>query len=529
MSEQRELLSLEKRSEPTEAAEPTAYEDLKLRSPERRQRCWHEIDVERLVGDDAAVRAIWELSGRFDLSGFASQARTREGKRGRALWDPRLLAAIWIWAYSEGVSSAREIERQSPWRPELQWLCGLEVVNHHTLSDFRGTHGEALDEIFTQVLALLSSEGLVRLEQVAVDGTRIRSQAATSSERSRPTMERHLEQARAQVRRLSEQGDEEAASRQRAAAKQRAARERVERLETALDELRKVEAARQESKNNKSKKKNNNGKPRVSTSEPEARRQRESNGGYATGYNAQLATDSDNKIVVGVELTATASDARQLEPTLADIERRLERKPRQVLADEGYNSRANLEAMQTAGIEYVTPPQAPAKRLTAAARAVGIAPGYESTFFIYDDTSDTFRCPADKTLQYRRSSSKRGRKYRQYQALGSDCRDCVHRLRCCPRSYERGRTVSRATEQDALLARHRAWMETERARTAYRRRSEVAEFPNAWLKERFGVRKFRLRGLRKARIELLWAVLAYNVRQWMRLTRRGPTPCLAPI
>ena len=56
-----------------------------------------------------------------------------------------------------------------------------------------------------------------------------------------------------------------------------------------------------------------------------------------------------------------------------------------------------------------------------------------------------------------------------------------------------------------------------RAKEAYRRRSEVAEFPNAWLKERFGVRKFRVRGLRKARSELLWAMLAYNVRVWIRL------------
>lgn len=525
MSEQRELLKLEKRAEQDEPRPPTAYEELKLRRPERRQRCWHELDVERLVDDDATVRAIWELSGRFDLSAFAAEARTREGERGRALWDPRLLVAIWIWAYAEGVSSAREIERQSHWRPALQWLCGLEVVNHHTLSDFRAAHAAALDEIFTQVLALLSAEGLVSLEQVAVDGTRIRSQAATSSERGRGTIERHLDEARARVRQLNEQGEDETASRRGTAARRRSARERVERLDAALDELRQVEAAHEASKKKKGKKKNNS-KPRVSTTEPEARRQRESNGGYATGYNAQLATDADHKIVVGVELTATASDARQLEPTLADVQRRMKRKPRQVWADEGYNSRANLEAMETAGVEYATPPQAPAKRLGAAARAAGIAAGYESTFFIYDETTDTFRCPADKALKYRRSSSKRGRKYRQYQARESDCRRCEHRLRCCPKSYERGRTVSRAAEQDALLTRHREWMETERARAAYRRRSEVAEFPNAWLKERSGLRKFRLRGLEKARTELLWAALAYNVRQWIRLAWHGPTECL---
>ena len=68
-------------------------------------------------------------------------------------------------------------------------------------------------------------------------------------------------------------------------------------------------------------------------------------------------------------------------------------------------------------------------------------------------------------------------------------------------------------EEDELTARHREWM---------RREAETAEFPNAWLKERFGVRKFRVRGLSKVRAELLWAMLAYNVAQWVRLVWREP-------
>lgn len=194
--------------------------------------------------------------------------------------------------------------------------------------------------------------------------------------------------------------------------------------------------------------------------------------------------------MVGVELTATAPDAQQLEPALADVERRMGRKPLQTLAGQGYNSRANIAAMA-----------APGKVAKSAARAAGIAAG--------------------KSLEYRRTSCKRGRKYRQFQAAGADCSACEQRLRCCPKSYERGRTVSRA-EEDELMARHREWMESETAKAAYRRRSETAEFPNAWLKERFGVRKFRVRGLLKARAELLWAMLAYNVAQWVRLVWREP-------
>ena len=392
MAEQITLIQLEQHRASESPVEPAIpMERLKLRQPDRRQVTLRAVEIEQLVGADHPARAIWELSGQLDLSGFAGALCTQRDQGGRAAWDPRLLAAIWIWAYSEGISSAREIERQMDYRPELEWLCGMAVVNHHTLSDFRVCHAEALEQIFTQVLAVLSQAGLIDLQQVAVGGTRLRSQAATSSERRRGTIEKHLEQARAVVSELAAQaGDEESNKRRQAA--------------------------------------------RVSENEPEARRQHESNGGWATGYNAQLATDAKERIVVGVELTSNASDAQQLEPTLADMERRLEQKPRQVLADAGYNSRANLRAMEAARIEYATPARSPLGGSTAAARAAGIGAGFEAKFFIYNEAGDTYACPANKTLAYRRVSSKRGRRYRQYQARSSDCQSCAYRLQCCPRS-----------------------------------------------------------------------------------------------
>src|SRR6059036_3376699 len=59
----------------------------------------------------------------------------------------------------------------------VQWLAGMEVVNHHTLSDFRIAHGSALQNLMEQVIGVLLSEGLVGLERVTQDGTKIRAQA----------------------------------------------------------------------------------------------------------------------------------------------------------------------------------------------------------------------------------------------------------------------------------------------------------------------------------------------------------------
>jgi len=70
-------------------------------------------------------------------------------------------------------------------------------------------------------------------------------------------------------------------------------------------------------------------------------------------------------------------------------------------------------------------------------------------------------------------------------------------------------------------------MQTEAAKTIYRMRAAVAEFPHAWLKAKIGLRQFRVRGLRKVRCEMIWACLAYNLQQCLRLrwrTQRAVAP-----
>ena len=270
MSEQAVLVKLEQRPDESpqcgaaSSAAPVGV--LKLRRPNRRQFTYAAIDVEALIPADHAARAIWELSGRFDLDGFAAPLRSLEGEAGRPAWEPRLLVSVWIWAYSEGLGSARDIERQCAYHPALQWLCGLETISHKTLSDFRTAHGAALDDLFTQLLALLSQAGLVDLEQVMIDGTRIRSQGSTSSLRRAGTIEQHLRAAREVVETMAEEEGAEQQSRRVRAARQRAARERVERLEQAIEELKKVEE--------KKRKQPRGAAARVSESEPEARVQR---------------------------------------------------------------------------------------------------------------------------------------------------------------------------------------------------------------------------------------------------------------
>jgi hypothetical protein len=67
-------------------------------------------------------------------------------------------------------------------------------------------------------------------------------------------------------------------------------------------------------------------------------------------------------------------------------------------------------------------------------------------------------------------------------------------------------------------------MDTPEAKAIYRQRGEVAEFPNAWLKDKIGLRKFHVRGLAKAATEAVWACLTYNVQLWIRLAWNKQAP-----
>jgi transposase len=295
----------------------------KLRTVDRAQSMAVSICVEELIPADHKARAIWELAGRLNLDRFAEALKTEVGGAGRPAWDPRLLVSIWVYAYSEGIGSAREIEGLLQYEPGFQWLCGLDCINHHTLSDFRVKHKPALGQLFAQMLALLEKEELLSLERVMHDGTKVRAQCGADSFRRRKTVEEHLARARKVVEAM---GDPREDRNRREAARDRAARERVERLQRVAQELEKIQA---------------HAKPeeweaaRVSLTEPEARSMKHGDHAFAPSYNLQISTDAKQKAIVGIHLSQNSSDAESLPRAVQEIEKNLGRKPAQMVVDGG--------------------------------------------------------------------------------------------------------------------------------------------------------------------------------------------------
>jgi len=479
----------------------------RLHTVDRAQSLLRPVVVEELIAEDHPARAIWEFVGQLDLSPYVEQVRSLEGAAGRPAFEPRLLISLWVYSYSRGVSLAREIERLCGHDPAYQWLTGMESISAHTLSDFRVRHREALEELFVQVLGLLSAEGLITLERVMQDGTRVRASAAPSGFRTRARIKGCLKQARQLVAELRALADEELTLRMRRARK-RAAHERQERLTAALKQFDELKAAKSRVE-------------RVSTTDPEARIMKQADGGSAPSYNVQLTTDAAHGLVVGVDVVQSGSDYRQLTPAVDRLEQQVGSAPAQVVVDGGYISSRNIVAMADRGIELIGPgptDRAADANRTNAYRHHGVQPEYQVEKFRYEAATDTFVCPQGKQLRYDAKYEISGAMRYRYKASQAECDACPAKQFCCPRS-RRGRSIERVEPLPAIAA-FRARMQSDEARAIYRTRSQVAEFPNLWLKEKLRLRQFRVRRLAKVRMEALWAVLTYNIQQWIRLRWR---------
>jgi transposase len=475
----------------------------RLKPIDRQQVCLRAIDVERLVGEEHPVRAIWEMLEQQDLRAFYAGIEAVEGGPGRDAFDPRVLIALWLYALSRGVREARALDEWAQYEPGCQWLLGLGRINYHTLADFVTRHAAALDALFVEVVHVLMAAGAVELERVAHDGTKIRAAASASSFKREERLRACREQAEAQVEALKGQ-TAGSLSRAQRKAQERAARERGKRVQQAQEEL-----ARQQA-----------GKPakdaaemRVSVTEPEAGRMRQGDGGFSPSYNAQVSTDAQCGVILAYEASSAKEDSGELRGALERIEQNTGQTPRQILVDGSYTTRENIIATADHPSELIG--SLGESRAHAKLRRRGVSPEFFPEKFAYDEAKNTYTCPQGKVLHYATRKQLKGAVEKHYRAPASDCAACPLREHCCPQT-KRGRMVVR-TEEDPKVKAFRAKMEEPRYRAIYRQRGPVAEFSNACLKEKRGLRKFLRRGRVKARAELAWACLSCNVAIWIRV------------
>jgi len=306
--------------------------------PNRGQMEFRASDLESVLPAGHRARLVWAYVERQDLARFYAGIRAVDGGVGRAAIAPEILLALWLYATLEGVGSARQVSRLIESHDAYRWLCGGVQVNHHTLSDFRKDHDEALDELLSVSIASLMAAGVVKLKQVAQDGMRVRASAGAGSFRRQEKLEGYLEAARGRVARLKSEveSDPGEAERARQAARLRAAKEREARLEKALARLPEIEAI----KKRQGKKAD---EARASMTDADATVMKMGDGGFRPAYNPQLAADADSLVIVGVDVATVGSDQGQMVPMLEQVIERCGQAPEAWLVDGGFVGHAQIE------------------------------------------------------------------------------------------------------------------------------------------------------------------------------------------
>ena len=483
----------------------------RLKHINRDQLLFKTVKIDNLIDDKHPARAIWEFTGRLDLTSFYENIEAVEGVAGRRATDPRLLVSLWIYALSQGVGSARKIAELCEYHPAFQWLAGTEEINHHTISDFRVDHKAALEKLFVQVLGILSAEGLVTLERVAHDGTKIKAYAGIDSFRREEKIRAYLAMAEDQLDILKK--EDVRTSHENNKIKKRFIQDRKDRMERALQELQKI---RSSSPKGKAK-----DEVRVSATDPEARIMKQSDGGFAPSYNVQVSADADNGVIVGMDVTQAVNDCGQLTPAMEEIKRSMGSLPRQVVADGGFTNRQSILDMDEKSIDFIGSMRDTSSQSRARLKSRGIDPEFYPGKFKHDSASNTHICPAGKILIYKGKVPMAGVTEHRYEAKADDCARCPNKAKCCPTLLTKGRGIARR-ENDPEIKAFLSKIQTPEAKEAYRKRGSIAEFPYAWIKDKIRLRQFRLQGLFKVKMECLWACLTYNIQQWIRLRWRDP-------
>ena len=329
--------------------------------PDRRQLRWDMIDLEGLLPADHRARVVWSFVESLDLSELYERVKSREGEAGRPAADPAVLIALWLYATVEGVGSARELERLAQSDAAYRWLAGGVPLNYHGLADFRVLSAEVLDRLLTQSVTALIGEGLISLDEIAVDGTKIRANASKGSFR---TGEKLLKVEAAVAERLAAlkqelSSDPGASTHRRQAARERAAREVQERAGRARAALERLEGERKSRAVRHARDEARKKAPKASTTDPEARHMRFPDGAVRPAYNAQIAAAPKQGVIVSIAVTDRRNDAGLAEPMVDDIVRRYGRTPDRLLVDTSYATSEDIVALAAhiAGpVSVYTPP-----------------------------------------------------------------------------------------------------------------------------------------------------------------------------
>ena len=467
--------------------------------PMNREQMWMlPPSLDEMLEASHPARFVAEFVDALGGDGWAAIGVDKDGEpMGAPSYHPRALLGVWLYGFMTGVRSSRKLEAACRDQIPYLWLTGCQRPDHVTLWRFYRAHRDGMRKLFERTVRTAVKMDLLELAVQAVDGTKVRANAAKDRTYDADGLRRllgRLESAIDELEAQNEAGEEPAAGHLPETLHDRKVLR--EQVRETMSELAGLE-----------------GQKHINLTDQDARMMK-TRQGFTVAYNAQAMVSpvaAEGKavgmLITAVDVVGDPSDRLQLCPMMDKAEETLGLRAEMTLADAGYHSGSNLEECVRTGQQVVMPES----------QERALERRYHKDRFAYDEVSDSYRCPEGQLLRFTRIKRTRNTMMRLYRASGVVCRACPA-FGVCTKDKRHGRALE-IGPHDAALRRHRAWMSSEQAKRAYRQRMQLVEPVFGIIKEQQQAHRFLLRGLSNVAAEWSLLATAFNLRTLWRIQR----------
>lgn len=435
--------------------------------------------VDDYVPEDAPVRIVSEMIDGMDHRRL--YARYKGG--GAPAYDPKMMLKLIVFAYSQGVRSSRKIDAALRQDLRFMFLSQMSRPDFRTIARFRRDNLEAIGSAFRETVRIGMGMGLVLLEHVSVDGTKLEANVSGKETYGRARLEKILESIDKRIAEMLEEADK--------IDREEEARWGDTRGDEVPDELKDAKARKKRLEEAK-KAMDEAGRNAIGATDTDSRLMKAA-AGNRPAYNGQAVVDKENQMIVAADVVQAESDSSQYAPMMDEAIANTGAKPDKTTADGGYFSTKTMEYAAEAGIDAYIPDCRPKSS--------------DRESFVYDEERDEFTCAEGNVLNFARERTVKGLRYHIYRCYR--CAGCPRGQRCHGKSSRYKEIARRVDErlQQAMSAK----MESEEGRAIYRLRKQIVEPVFGNIKANLGMRRLLLRGLDGAKIEYLLACTGHNI------------------
>ena len=501
-----------------------------------RQSALFPLDVSSLVPKKHLARQIDAVINRIP------QEKLDEifSDEGASSYHPQMMLKVIIYSYAMKNYSCRKIAAKLRQDVIYMWLSGMQTPDFNTVNRFRSKYlKDVIEDVFTEVLLFLREKGFINLESYFVDGTKLEADARKYSHVWKSNTQRFKAAVQSRIKALMDEIDKINSEEDKIYENQdlpelgeqsdinseqveEVARGIIQKINEKQDAVNKEKVQKIKTKVSKLNKEKENlekyeeqeailgTRNSYSKTDHDATMMRmKGTDELRPAYNTQIS--SENQFVTNFSVNQNAADSACFTEHLEKIiERGEEFIPDNYVGDCAYGSQENYDALESAGIENYLKYQTFNNELLQGNK---VDP-FDKESFTYDSSGDFYICPNNVRLQYKeireiKTANGYPQTLRVYEA--ESCTNCPLKEKCTKSQGNRRIFVNLNLERHKEVARKN--LHSEKGIEFRKRRGPEIETFFGDLKHNQKYRRIRLRGLKKANLEMGYLSISYNLRK----------------